>query len=314
MALPPHPFTLRQLQYAVAVADERNFHRAAQLCRVAQPSLSAQLAQLEDVLGVRLFERDRRRVLPTQAGEALVARARRLLLEADDLVAAARRFVDPLSGTLRFGVIPTISPYLVPSATSALRAEFGSLVVHWVEDKTPNLVEELEAGRLDAVLLALEAPLGQMEHAVIGRDPFVLAGAAEHPLLRSTKPVALGALADAEVLLLDEGHCLREQALELCATSSATEASFRATSLSTLATMVGDGRSVTLLPSLAVQVEAGRAGLRTRAFAEPAPFRTIVLGWSPSSPLAEPLTKVAEVLKRSSPLGGLRVDRAPAKR
>jgi len=314
MALPPHPFTLRQLQYAVAVADERNCLRAAQLCRVAQPSLSAQLAQLEDVLGVRLFERDRRRVLPTQAGEALVARARRLLLEADDLVAAARRFVDPLSGTLRFGVIPTISPYLVPSATSALRAEFGSLVVHWVEDKTPNLVEELEAGRLDAVLLALEAPLGQMEHAVIGRDPFVLAGAAEHPLLRSTKPVALGALADAEVLLLDEGHCLREQALELCATSSATEASFRATSLSTLATMVGDGRSVTLLPSLAVQVEAGRAGLRTRAFAEPAPFRTIVLGWRPSSPLAEPLTKVAEVLKRSSPLGGLRVDRAPAKR
>jgi LysR family transcriptional regulator, hydrogen peroxide-inducible genes activator len=314
MPLPPHPFTLRQLQYAVAVADERNFHRAARSCRVAQPSLSAQLAQLEDVLGVRLFERDRRRVLPTQAGEELVARARRILLETDDLVRAARRFVDPLSGTLRFGVIPTISPYLVPSATSALRAHFASLVVHWIEDKTPNLVEELEAGRLDAVLLALEAPLGQMDHAVIGLDPFVLAGSAEHPLLKSHKPVELGALANAEVLLLDEGHCLREQALELCASSSASEASFRATSLSTLATMVADGRSVTLLPSLAVPVEAGRAGLRIRAFAAPAPVRTIVLGWRPRSPLAGPLEKVAEVLRRAFPLAEPPAAKTRAKR
>jgi LysR family hydrogen peroxide-inducible transcriptional activator len=314
MAVPPHPFTLRQLQYAVAVADERNFRRAAQSCRVAQPSLSAQLAQLEDVLGVRLFERDRRRVLPTRAGEALVARARRILLEADDLVAAARRFVDPLSGTLRFGVIPTIAPYLVPSATTALRAQFASLVVHWIEDKTPNLVEELEAGRLDAVLLALEAPLGQIDHAVIGLDPFVLAGAAEHPLLKSTRPVELAALAKAEVLLLDEGHCLREQALELCARSSASEASFRATSLSTLATMVADGRSVTLLPSLAVPVEAGRAGLRTRSFAAPAPFRTIVLGWRPHSPLAGPLAKIAEVLQGAFPLAKPPAAKARARR
>jgi LysR family hydrogen peroxide-inducible transcriptional activator len=314
MALPPHPFTLRQLQYAVAVAEQRNFHRAAQLCRVAQPSLSAQLAQMEDVLGVRLFERDRRRVLPTQAGEELVARARRILLEADDFVSAARRFVDPLSGTLRFGVIPTVSPYLVPTATTALRARFASLVVHWIEDKTPVLVDELEAGRLDAVLLALEAPLGSMETKTIGVDPFVLAGSGDHPLLDGKRPITLAALEGAEVLLLDEGHCLREQALELCATSSASEASFRATSLSTLVTMVADGRSVTLLPSLAVPVEAARVGLRTRPFVDPAPFRTIVLGWRPRSPLAASLGAIADALREAFPLRAPSPPKKPARR
>src|SRR5215469_18409680 len=149
-ALAPHPFSLRQLQYAVAVAELLSFRKAAEACHVSQPSLSAQLAQLEEALGVRLFERDRRHVLVTTAGKELVERARRVLREADDLAAAARRAGDPLAGTLRIGVIPTISPYLLPSATPALRSAYPRLTTVWVEDKTDALVRSLEAGTLDA--------------------------------------------------------------------------------------------------------------------------------------------------------------------
>ena len=144
-----HSFTLRQLQYAVAVAEALSFRRAAERCHVSQPSLSAQLALLEDSLGVRLFERDRRRVLLTTAGRTLIERMRRVLLEADDLVEAGKRAGDPLAGTLRLGVIPTISPYLLPSLTPRLRAEFPRLAVVWVEDRTGALVQSLEA--VDAV-------------------------------------------------------------------------------------------------------------------------------------------------------------------
>src|SRR5215468_1761030 len=159
-----HPFSLRQVQYAVAVAGSLSFRKAADLCHVSQPSLSAQLAQLEQALGVRLFERDRRRVLVTAAGKDLLERARRLLLEADDLMAAARRAGDPLAGTLRIGVIPTISPYLLPSATPAIRAAHPQQTTVWVEDKTAALVRALEAGALDAALLALEAEIANVEH------------------------------------------------------------------------------------------------------------------------------------------------------
>src|SRR5262249_44696235 len=147
-SLAPHPFTLRQLQYVVAVAASMSFRKAAEACHVSQPSLSAQLAQLEEALGVRLFERDRRRVLVTSAGHELVERARSVLREANDLVAAARLAGDPLAGTLRIGVIPTISPYLLPSATPALRRAYPELTTVWVEDKTETLVRSLEAGTL----------------------------------------------------------------------------------------------------------------------------------------------------------------------
>src|SRR5437870_2695650 len=140
----PHPFSLRQLQYAVAVADTGGFRKAAQLCHVSQPSLSAQLAQLEDVLGVRLFERDKRRVLLTGAGREILGRLQRVLAEADELVETARRAADPLTGNLRLGVIPTVSPYLLPSLTPALRAAFAKLTVLWVEDKTDVLVKGLD--------------------------------------------------------------------------------------------------------------------------------------------------------------------------
>jgi LysR family transcriptional regulator, hydrogen peroxide-inducible genes activator len=293
----PHPFTLRQLQYAVAVADALSFRRAAERCRVSQPTLSAQLAQLEDAIGVRLFERNRRRVLLTPAGHDLVARARRLLLEADDLVQAAKRAIDPLAGSLRIGVIPTISPYLLPSATPRLRKRFGALTIAWVEDKTDVLVRSLRAGELDAALVALEADLGEVEHETVGKDPFVLVARPDHPLVQKKAPVKLAELDGAEVLLLDEGHCFREQALELCGTARATELELRATSLSTLVQMVAGGAGVTLLPALALPSETRRADLRARAFAAPVPHRTLALIWRPQSPLSAALKQVAEVLR-----------------
>jgi LysR family transcriptional regulator, hydrogen peroxide-inducible genes activator len=297
----PHPFSLRQLQYVVAVADALSFRKAAQLCHVSQPSLSAQLAQLELALGVRLFERDRRRVLATAAGKELIERARRLLVDADDLGAAARRASDPLDGTLRLGVIPTVSPYLLPHVTPALRADFPKLTAIWIEDKTDALVRGLEAGALDAALLALEAELGEVEHQVVATDPFLLATAHGDPLGQGSAAVERAELRDADVLLLDDGHCFREQALAYCARTKARELEFRATSLATLTQMVASGLGVTLLPALAVPTEAERAGLCVRPFAEPAPARTLALVWRRRSPIAAALRRVAVTLRNAYP-------------
>jgi LysR family transcriptional regulator, hydrogen peroxide-inducible genes activator len=297
----PHPFTLRQLQYAVAVAESLSFRKAAERCHVSQPSLSAQLAQLEDALGVRLFERDRRRVLPTRAGEELLARARLLLVEADDLVAASKSAGDPLAGTLRVGVIPTISPYLLPVVAPALRSAFPRLRVTWIEDKTRVLVERLDAGTLDAALLALEAEIGEFEHEVIARDAFVLATPLGHPLGASSSPARPSELRGTSVLLLDEGHCFREQALSFCSRAHARELEFRATSLATLVQMVAGGAGVTLLPTVALPTEGRRGDLRLRSFVAPAPHRTIALIWRKRSPLGPPLRQVAVAMRSAYP-------------
>jgi LysR family hydrogen peroxide-inducible transcriptional activator len=299
--LSPHPFSLRQLQYAVAVADALSFRRAAERCHVSQPSLSAQLAQLEEALGARLFERDRRRVLLTPAGRTLIERMRRVLMEGDDLAEAGRRAGDPLAGTLRLGVIPTISPYLLPSLTPRLRAEFPRLALAWVEDRTAELVRSLEAGTLDAAVLALEADIGDVEHEVIATDPFVLVGPPGHPVAKKSVPATAGELRDVQVLLLDDGHCFRDQALEVCGAAKAQELEFRATSLSTLVQMVAGGAGVTLLPALSVPTEVQRAALRVRPFCAPAPHRTIALVWRRRSPLAPALRQVAAVIRSAYP-------------
>jgi len=299
MRCSPFPVTLRQLQYVVAVADTRSFRRAAELCAVSQPSLSAQIAQLEDAAGARLFERDRRRVLLTPAGEGLVAQARRVLAEADEWMDAAARMGDPLNGRLRVGLIPTISPYLLPEIAPALRRSFPRLQLAWVEDKTAALMAGIAAGKLDAAVVALEADLGDVEHAVIGHDPFVLATPRRHPLGTAAKPARLEDLGEAEVLLLDDGHCFREQVLTLCSNSSVREREFRATSLSTLTQMVAAGVGVTLLPLIAVAAENRRGELEIRPLAPPAPGRTIGLAWRRKSPISAALQRLAEVMRTS---------------
>lgn len=292
--------TLRQLQYAVAVADSGRFRLAAEACHVSQPALSTQLAQLERALGARLFERDRRRVLVTPAGEALLARARAVLAAAADLVESAQRLGDPLSGRLRIGVIPTVAPYVLPEVAPALRRAFPRLELLWREDRTARVVEDLAVGALDAGLLALEAELGDLEQAPVARDPFLLAAPSGHPLTRRAR-VRLPDLDGARVLLLEDGHCLRAQALALCARTRVEEADFRATSLATLTQMVVGGAGVTLLPSLAARVENRSGALALRPFEAPAPGRTLALVWRRGAPQAEALRAIARVVKEAWP-------------
>ncbi|MBS2026603.1 MAG: LysR family transcriptional regulator [Deltaproteobacteria bacterium] len=296
----PHPFSLRQLQYAVAVAETLSFRKAAASCAVSQPALSAQLAQLEAALGAVLFERGHGRVLLTAAGETLLPRARRLLVEADDLAEAARLLGEPLSGTLRLGVIPTVAPYLLPRVTPLVRRKLPKLMLAWSEEKTADLVVSLQAGNLDAAVVALEAEVGDVEHAVLARDPFVVAAPADHPLSKGRGPVHLSELRDEDVLLLDEGHCFRDQALAFCQRAHVHELEFRATSLATLAQMVAGGAGVTLLPELAAPTERRAANLTLRPLAT-SPARTLALIWRKGSPLAESLRKLAQLMKDAYP-------------
>ena len=296
MAVSTHDLSPRQLQYVVAVAETLGFHKAAERCHVSQPTLSAQVKQLEDVLGVQLFERDRRRVLLTAAGAVVVAHARRVLLEIDDMIAAAKQLVEPCSGTFRIGVIPTIAPYLLPDVVPAVRARYPKLQLVFREEKTDPVVADLREGRLDAGLLALEAEIGEWASGRIADDPFVVALPEGHRLARK-KRVAASDLDNENVLLLDEGHCFRAQALSICNRAGAKESELRATSLSTLAQMVSSGSGITLLPQIAVAVENRRGQLEVRPFTSPAPHRTIALIWRPHSPFAETFRDLAEVFR-----------------
>src|SRR5580698_11606317 len=302
MTVRAHDLSPRQLQYVVAVAETLGFHKAAERCHVSQPTLSAQVKQLEDVLGVRLFERDRRRVLLTAAGAVVVARARRVLVELDDMIAAAKQLIEPCSGTFRIGVIPTIAPYLLPDVVPAVRARYPKLQLVFREEKTDAVVADLREGRLDAGLLALEADIGEWASGHIADDPFVVALPEGHRLARK-KRVAASDLDDENVLLLDEGHCFRAQALTICNRAGAKESELRATSLSTLAQMVSSGSGITLLPQIAVGVENRRGQLEVRPFTSPAPHRTIALIWRPHSPFAETFRDLTEVF-RSALLAG----------
>lgn len=293
------PYSVRQLQYFVAVAELHGFRRAAEACHVSQPSLSAQIARLEQALGVQLFERDARGVRVTAAGEAVLARARQLLVAAADVNEAARQQGDPLSGTLRIGVIPTVCPYLLPEVAPALHHALPNLAIVWSEDKTQTLVTQIADARLDAAIVAHDPRVGGLDSALIGDDPFVLAAAAGHPLVKSASPAAAAVLDGVTVLLLEDGHCFRDQALAFCGAAGAHEGNLSATGLSTLVQMVGAGTGVTLLPKMAVAVENRRGQLAIRAFKRPGPTRTIVLAWRRGSALGQPLAAVASVIRKA---------------
>jgi LysR family hydrogen peroxide-inducible transcriptional activator len=281
------------------VADTLGFHRAAERSHVSQPTLSAQIREVEEVLGVRIFERDKRRVLVTPAGAEIVARARRVLLEVDDLLAVATRARDPFDGQIRLGVIPTVAPYLLPEITPTVASTYPRLRHALREEKTADVARALREGKLDAGLLALEADgLEGLHHALVMDDPFVAAVPPGHPLAKK-KRIALAELENETVLLLDDGHCFRAQALELCTKVGIHEADLRATSLATLVQMVSSGAGVTLLPSLAVPVENRRAQLEVRSLAPPVPSRSIALVWRPESPLEEALRALAKTLRKA---------------
>lgn len=293
----PLPVSLRQLQYIVAVADLGGFRRAAEACHVAQPSLSAQVGQAEQALGLQIFERARGRVRVAPAASGLIERARGVLLGAHDLADQARLVADPFRGTIRIGVIPTICPYLLPDIAPALKAAFPRLTVLWTEDKTQAILAQLEQGTLDAVIVADGVDVAHLARMALAVDPFVLAGAPDQPLVRRQAPARPDELQGARMLLLEDGHCFRDQALAACEASGASEAGFRATSLATLVQMVSAHAGVTLLPALALPVENRRAQLRVRRFTRGGPSRTLLLAWRHGSALRGALEAVGAAIR-----------------
>jgi LysR family hydrogen peroxide-inducible transcriptional activator len=282
---PPLP-TLRQLRYLVALDEHRHFGRAAEACLATQSTLSAGLQELETLLGVPLFERTKRRVMPTPLGVEIVARAREVLRGAEDIAGLAHASRRPLSGPLRLGVIPTIGPYLLPRVLPGLRAAHPGLRLYLREDLTARLLERLANGDLDAVLIALPYS-AEVETLALFDDPFLLACPPGHPL--AARPELSSAdLAGAELLLLEEGHCLRDHALTAChLPAPARGEGVLATSLPTLVQMAANGLGITLLSKMAIDagVLAG-TDLVTRTLAD-APSRSIGLAWRASSPRKE---------------------------
>ena len=301
MNLSPYGFSLRQLQYIVAVADLLSFNRAADECHVSQPSLSLQIAEIERVLSITIFERDPHRVALTAAGRDFIESARTVLHAADALVETSRRCIDPFSGTLRIGVIPTISPYWLPELTPALRKAYPQLTVIWLEDKTHILLHALQSGSIDAALLALEAEIGDVEREVIAKDPFVLVAPAGNPLVAKRAPAKAAELRGATVMVLEGEHCFGKQALEFCFHAKAQGHQFRGTSLATVISMVAGGVGVTLLPTLAVRNEVRINNLRVRRFADTEAVRTIGLVWRKKSSLAPALRKLATSMSQAYP-------------
>jgi LysR family hydrogen peroxide-inducible transcriptional activator len=287
---------LRDLSYLVALADLRHFGRAAEACHVSQPTLSTQVRKLEEELGVALVERAPRQVMLTPAGSDIVERARRVLAEVAQMRETARRTTDPEAGSVRLGMFPTLGPYLLPHVVPGLRARFPRLELLLVEEKTETLVGMLRAGRLDAAVLALPLHDDGLHCEPLFAEPFMLAVPAGHPLADKGE-LSLKSLAHEHLLLLDDGHCLRDQALEVCSLAGAGEKEgFRATSLETLRQMVAAGVGITLLPMLAVKPPVPpSAAMRLLPFRDP-PHRRLALVWRRSSAMSAFLRQVAKVL------------------
>jgi LysR family hydrogen peroxide-inducible transcriptional activator len=303
---------LRDLQYLVALAEYKHFGRAAAASFVSQPTLSTQIRKLEEELGVTLVERAPRKVLLTEVGREIALRAREVLGEIEQIRAAAQRTRDPESGTVRLGIFPTLGPYLLPHVVPAIRRRFPRLELLLTEEKTEVLLRMLREGRLDAAILALPLHDDQLHHEFLFEEDFVLAVPEGHALATKAA-LKLGDLAEHNLLLLEDGHCLRDQALEVCQLNGAVERSgFRATSLETLRQMVAAGVGITLLPSLAVKPPvATSADIHLVPFRGKPPSRRIAMAWRRSSAIARFLHDLASIVK-AVPHDLLRAPAAPA--
>ena len=286
---------LRDLRYLVALADHKHFGRAAAASFVSQPTLSTQIRKLEDELGVSLVERAPRRVMLTPIGRDIAERARRVLAEVMQMGELARRSQDPEAGTVRLGLFPTLAPYLLPHVLPGIRARFPRLELLLVEEKTDAILARLRDGRLDAGLLALPVHNEQLQVEPLFEEPFVLAVPQSHPFAKCNKPLALHDLDHEHLLLLEEGHCLRDQALDVCHLAGAGErGGFRATSLETLRQMVAAGVGITLLPVLAVQPPvAASVDVAIIPFDGQPPHRQVAMFWRRSSAMGAFLTELA---------------------
>ena len=288
--------SLRALGYLVALAETRHFGKAAELCFVSQPTLSAQIKKMEDQLGVQLVERGQQ-VRLTDIGERVVERARRAIEEAREIEELARTFQDPLAGELRIGLIPTVGPYLLPHVAGPLRERFPRLKLLLLEHQTHRLIELLKGGALDVGILAMPIPAERLSTRELYTETFQVALPLDHPLAKRGR-LSLEDLDGETLLLLEDGHCLRDQALAACRLARVREApDFRATSLETLRQMVAAGVGITLLPSLAVEQQDARSpGMFLRRFKDPEPSRTIAAAWRPGCAREETINNVCKAI------------------
>ncbi|MGI9500995.1 MAG: hydrogen peroxide-inducible genes activator [Geminicoccaceae bacterium] len=273
--------TLKQLRYFSALAETLHFGKAAKLCNVSQPALSMQIKDLEGHLGVTLVERGSTRPLLTMEGQEIAKRAREILMAVQDLNEFALHHRHPLAGRLRLGVIPSVGPYFLPKWLPEVQQAYPDLVLSLRESQTQALVDDLLEGYLDLLVLALPVEPDEIETMALFEDHFSVALPRDHSLAARNE-VAQEDLSEQHLLLLEEGHCLRDQALAICQTAKTDE--FRASSLATVVQMVANGYGVTILPALALSTEIGNPGpISIVPFAKPVPFRTIGLAWRRSS-------------------------------
>jgi LysR family transcriptional regulator, hydrogen peroxide-inducible genes activator len=288
---------LKDLRYLVAVADTRHFGQAAARCFVSQPTLSAQLKKLEEYLGVQLVERHPRRIALTEAGTQVVARARRIIEASDEIVSLTALRRDPLSGRLRVALLPTIGPYLLPLVASRIRKKLPRIELMLYEYQTGPMLEHLQTGDIDMGILALPVPAEGLVERKLFDEPFVVAVPENHAL-GARKSLKTSDLSGETLLLLEDGHCLRDQALDVCSHSHMQEKQdFRATSLETLRQMVASGGGITLLPQLASTGAYGHArGVAIVPFAKPAPVRHIGALWRKTSAKQDAIVAVCDVI------------------
>ncbi|ATG91926.1 LysR substrate-binding domain-containing protein [Methylomonas koyamae] len=288
---------LRDLHYLIAVADLRSFVQAADRCCISQPTLSTQIKKLEDELGIQLFERTNKKVLPTELGEQIIASARRILKEQQIIKELAAAAQDPLAGNLRFGAFPTLASYLFPQLVPLIKQALPRIRLILVEEKTEQLLLQLKNGQMDCALLGLPVYEDFLDSKAVFDDEFLLAVADGHPLAAKTV-VEPQDLDGEHLLLLDEGHCLRGHALQICQTAGVDEAQdVRATSLETLRQMVHAGTGVTLMPRIAVRREPG---IRYIPFAAPVPNRTIGMVWRKTSSRGELIRTLSGLVEQAS--------------
>ncbi|MDB4955040.1 MAG: oxyR [Myxococcales bacterium] len=293
--------SIRQLECLVAVAEYRSFRKAATSLGMSQPALSAQVQAAERLLGLQVFERDRRSVLVTPAGEDIVGRARAALDSIDLVSDTARRRGEPLVGPLRVGVIPTVAPYWLPALLPETRKRFPKLELILREDQTATLLAQLGAGQLDVAIVAIPVP-GDLTTAPIAHENFLLAAPRGSELMKKRGKIGEADLDHETVLLLEDGHCLRDQALAVCKRGGAIESmEMRATSLPTLIQMVAGGLGITLIPeSAATALVPSRGPVETAAFSKPVPGRTIGLAWRTSSARLREFRLLAEVMQQQA--------------
>lgn len=287
--------SLKQLRYFAAVAQHGHFGRAAEACAITQPALSMQIREMEETLGITLLERLPRKIHLTAPGREVLERAKGILRSVDELESLARAQADSLMGQIRIGVIPTIAPYLLPSILSELGEAFAGVEFQFRETMTANLIKELSEGTVDLAIVALPISEPNLTEVPLFQEDFVLV----RPVNEKDKPVPdPKRLREMKLLLLEEGHCFRDQALTFCRIQpNAPRETMDGTNLSTLVQMVGAGMGITLIPEMAVPVETRSASVAVARFTSPKPTRTIGVVWRKSSPFSKHFKKLATLLR-----------------